>query len=421
MPWRHPTSRRGETPVTQTDDTGPRPRAPGVESPPMRRALLASFAVLAACASPEAPPPAAPAAAAAPAPAPAPPPAPAPRDVTTTFDVVFGDRLAGKSVLVRHADGSLDEDFEFNDRGRGPKLTRAHGARGRRHPEQASSGAARTTSARRPRARDVRRGAVQMGQRSRARRGAARLLRRRSTTARPNEALLRAARAATGGALRSCRAARCAREGRGGQVSRPARGGTCRAWELAGFGLDAERRAGTTTTARVRRRRRSRFGAPRRLEGAWRQARRRCSGRSGRRGARASRRRSRTGRTGGSRSCTRACSIPTRRRRPRTRRSSIEGDKSRPCAPKLAPPAGSEVLDAEGKTVLPGLWDMHVHLDDDDGLLQLAEGITTVRDLGNDLDVVGHRVARGGTRGATSARTCSSRGSSTGAARCRCR
>jgi len=50
--------------------------------------------------------------------------------------------------------------------------------------------------------------------------------------------------------------------------------------------------------------------------------------------------------------------------------------------------AGSpEVLDAKGRMLLPGLWDMHVHLGDwDDGLLHLAAGVTTVRDLANDID-----------------------------------
>jgi imidazolonepropionase-like amidohydrolase len=46
-----------------------------------------------------------------------------------------------------------------------------------------------------------------------------------------------------------------------------------------------------------------------------------------------------------------------------------------------------DILDAKGKMLLPGLWDMHVHLGDwDDGLLHLAAGVTTVRDLANDID-----------------------------------
>ena len=53
---------------------------------------------------------------------------------------------------------------------------------------------------------------------------------------------------------------------------------------------------------------------------------------------------------------------------------------------EVAVPAGFEVLDAGGKTLLPGLWDMHTHLSEDQGLFNLASGITTVRDLANDVD-----------------------------------
>src|SRR5439155_18888869 len=51
-------------------------------------------------------------------------------------------------------------------------------------------------------------------------------------------------------------------------------------------------------------------------------------------------------------------------------------------------PAGAEVVDATGKTVVPGLWDMHVHLSPDDGLLHIAAGVTTVRDMANDIDLL---------------------------------
>src|SRR5208282_3732472 len=47
---------------------------------------------------------------------------------------------------------------------------------------------------------------------------------------------------------------------------------------------------------------------------------------------------------------------------------------------------GPEIIDATGKTLLPGLWDMHAHVGDNDGLLNLAAGVTTVRDLANDTD-----------------------------------
>jgi imidazolonepropionase-like amidohydrolase len=51
------------------------------------------------------------------------------------------------------------------------------------------------------------------------------------------------------------------------------------------------------------------------------------------------------------------------------------------------PTPAQDVMDAKGKMLLPGLWDMHVHLGDwDDGVLHLAAGVTTVRDLANDID-----------------------------------
>jgi imidazolonepropionase-like amidohydrolase len=55
---------------------------------------------------------------------------------------------------------------------------------------------------------------------------------------------------------------------------------------------------------------------------------------------------------------------------------------------QVAAPAGAEVINATGKTLLPGLWDMHAHVGDNDGLLNLAAGVTTVRDLGNDADLL---------------------------------
>ena len=45
-----------------------------------------------------------------------------------------------------------------------------------------------------------------------------------------------------------------------------------------------------------------------------------------------------------------------------------------------------QTIDASGKTLLPGLWDMHAHVGDNDGLLNLAAGVTSVRDLANDTD-----------------------------------
>jgi imidazolonepropionase-like amidohydrolase len=44
----------------------------------------------------------------------------------------------------------------------------------------------------------------------------------------------------------------------------------------------------------------------------------------------------------------------------------------------------SLIIDGKGKTILPGLWDMHVHFaDNSDGILHMAAGVTHVRDMGN--------------------------------------
>lgn len=53
-----------------------------------------------------------------------------------------------------------------------------------------------------------------------------------------------------------------------------------------------------------------------------------------------------------------------------------------------APPEGSVVIDGQGGTLLPALHDMHVHISPWDGLLHLAGGVTTVRDMANDNDVL---------------------------------
>ena len=64
----------------------------------------------------------------------------------------------------------------------------------------------------------------------------------------------------------------------------------------------------------------------------------------------------------------------------------IQGDRIAAVGPEAAAPPDATVIDAKGKTVMPGLWDMHVHLGPDDGLLDIAAGVTTVRDMANDID-----------------------------------
>ncbi len=64
----------------------------------------------------------------------------------------------------------------------------------------------------------------------------------------------------------------------------------------------------------------------------------------------------------------------------------IDGNHIVAVGPTGAPPAGAEVIEAAGKMLIPGLWDMHAHVSPNDGLLNLAAGVTTVRDLANDID-----------------------------------
>lgn len=51
-------------------------------------------------------------------------------------------------------------------------------------------------------------------------------------------------------------------------------------------------------------------------------------------------------------------------------------------------PADAERIDGRGKTLLPGLFDMHVHTQVADGLLHIASGVTSVRDMGNDIETL---------------------------------
>src|SRR3569833_2630127 len=55
---------------------------------------------------------------------------------------------------------------------------------------------------------------------------------------------------------------------------------------------------------------------------------------------------------------------------------------------------GAEVIDAGGKFLMPGLWDNHQHFSNNDGALDLANGVTSSRDMANDLEDFPARVAR---------------------------
>src|SRR5262249_25633074 len=60
-------------------------------------------------------------------------------------------------------------------------------------------------------------------------------------------------------------------------------------------------------------------------------------------------------------------------------------------APRMKVPVGAQMLDGHGKFLIPGLWNMHVHLGSyPDGKRALsaflAQGVTGVRDMGSPLD-----------------------------------
>jgi imidazolonepropionase-like amidohydrolase len=56
---------------------------------------------------------------------------------------------------------------------------------------------------------------------------------------------------------------------------------------------------------------------------------------------------------------------------------------------QLKIPPGFQTIDARGKTVLPGLWDMHAHFEQVEwGPIYLAAGATTVRDVGNEFEFI---------------------------------
>jgi imidazolonepropionase-like amidohydrolase len=52
-------------------------------------------------------------------------------------------------------------------------------------------------------------------------------------------------------------------------------------------------------------------------------------------------------------------------------------------------PAGTPIADMKGKTIIPGLWDMHTHVTQIEWApVYLAAGVTTVRDMGNEFEFV---------------------------------
>ncbi|WP_088329426.1 amidohydrolase family protein [Lacimicrobium sp. SS2-24] len=49
---------------------------------------------------------------------------------------------------------------------------------------------------------------------------------------------------------------------------------------------------------------------------------------------------------------------------------------------------GETLIQGNGGTLVPGLYDMHGHTGDDDGLMNVLAGVTSIRDMGNSLEVL---------------------------------
>ena len=64
-------------------------------------------------------------------------------------------------------------------------------------------------------------------------------------------------------------------------------------------------------------------------------------------------------------------------------------------AAQVAVPAGAQIIDGNGETLVPGLWDSHMHFQDDaSGPALLSLGVTSVRDPGNNNSLTLARAAR---------------------------
>jgi Amidohydrolase family len=69
----------------------------------------------------------------------------------------------------------------------------------------------------------------------------------------------------------------------------------------------------------------------------------------------------------------------------------LEGNTIVGIIPRGAVPAGARVVDGSNKFLIPGLWDMHAHMQatGESWLhLYVANGVTGIRDMGSDLDLI---------------------------------
>ena len=82
----------------------------------------------------------------------------------------------------------------------------------------------------------------------------------------------------------------------------------------------------------------------------------------------------------------------------------IQGTRIEAISPVIRPPRGVQVIDGRGRYLIPGLWDMHVHLwyKQNQFPMYLAWGVTGVRDMGSTLERVKQwraRIKSGGLLG----------------------
>ena len=61
----------------------------------------------------------------------------------------------------------------------------------------------------------------------------------------------------------------------------------------------------------------------------------------------------------------------------------VEGGKITAISETQIDKPGAKHIDATGKSLMPGMWDMHGHFNLSDGVLNIAGGITSVRDIGS--------------------------------------
>ena len=69
----------------------------------------------------------------------------------------------------------------------------------------------------------------------------------------------------------------------------------------------------------------------------------------------------------------------------------VTGDTITSVTQNGAPPRGARLVDGQSRFLIPGLWDMHAHIQGNEKAwlpLYIANGVTGIRDMGADLDFI---------------------------------